>query len=240
MDEQYRRQATGSSPFSKGAARKRPDNVHFRFRSPDWPASAHTLRAEVRRFLAEERERGGFTPRVNSWMHHDAEFSARCGERGFIGLTLPAEFGGHGRSALERYIVCEEMLAAGAPVGLHWIADRQSGPQIARHGSLAMKRKILPQIAAGRCCFGIGMSEPDAGSDLASVRTRADRTTRGWRITGTKLWTSNAHRARYVIVLARTAPPEKDRGSDSNDPFGSGTDLRNKHFLSGRRGNRQA
>jgi alkylation response protein AidB-like acyl-CoA dehydrogenase len=144
-------------------------------------------------------------------MHHDAGFSARCGEQGFLGLTLPTEFGGHGRSALERYVVCEEMLAAGAPVGSHWIADRQSGPQIARHGSLAMKRKVLPLITAGRCCFGIGMSEPDAGSDLASVRTRAERTTRGWRITGTKLWTSNAHRAQYVIVLARTAAPEKDR-----------------------------
>jgi hypothetical protein len=185
--------------------------MQFRFQAPNWPPAASALRADVRRFLAEERALGHFTPHVNSWMRHDAAFSARCGERGFLGLTLPKEFGGHGRTALERYVVCEEMLAAGAPVGLHWIADRQSGPQIARHGSDAMRRRILPEIVAGRCCFGIGMSEPDAGSDLAAVRTHAERTDHGWRLTGSKLWTSNAHRAQYIIVLARTAPLEKNR-----------------------------
>ncbi len=185
--------------------------MHFRFNAPDWPAAASALRSDVRRFLAEARERGLFVPQINSWMRHDAEFSARCGERGLLGMTLPVEYGGQGRSALERYVVCEEMLAAGAPVGLHWIADRQSGPQIVRHGSEAMKRRILPEIAAGRCCFGIGMSEAGAGSDLAAVRTHAERTAHGWRLSGSKLWTSNAHRAHFIIVLARTAPVERNR-----------------------------
>ena len=140
-------------------------------------------------------------------MHYDRDFTRRCGERGLIGMTFPAEFGGRGASALERYVVCEEMLAAGAPVGMHWIADRQSGPQILRHGSAAAKRAILPRIANGTCCIGIGMSEPGAGSDLASVRTRATRVEGGWQVTGTKLWTSNAHRADYIIALVRTGEP---------------------------------
>ncbi|MEO5699387.1 MAG: acyl-CoA dehydrogenase family protein [Casimicrobiaceae bacterium] len=171
------------------------------------------LRADVRRFLREERAAGRFEARPNGWMRHDAAFSARCGGRGFIGLTLPERYGGHGRSALDRYIVCEEMLAAGAPLGAHWIADRQSGPQIARHGSELLKQTVLPRITAGRCCFGIGMSESNAGSDLASVKTRAEQVEGGWRLHGTKLWTSHAHRADYVIVLARTAPAGEDRRS---------------------------
>ena len=105
----------------------------------------------------------------------------------------------------------EEMLAAGAPVGLHWIADRQSGPQLARHGSEEVRRRVLPQIVAGECCIGIGMSEPDAGSDLAAVRTRGIRVDGGWRLTGTKLWTSHAHRAQYIIALARTESQDEQQ-----------------------------
>jgi alkylation response protein AidB-like acyl-CoA dehydrogenase len=107
--------------------------------------------------------------------------------------------------------VVEEMLAAGAPCGAHWIADRQSGPQILKHGSERARRTILPRIAAGDCYFGIGMSEPDSGSDLAAVRTRAEKTDGGWRINGSKIWTSNAHRVHYLIVLVRTAPQGDDR-----------------------------
>jgi alkylation response protein AidB-like acyl-CoA dehydrogenase len=105
------------------------------------------------------------------------------------------------------------MLAAGAPLGMHWIADRQSGPQILRHGSKEAKQRVLPAIAAGRCGVGIGMSEPDVGSDLASVRTRGTKVAGGWSISGTKLWTSHAHRVQYVIVLARTEAAGDDRHS---------------------------
>jgi len=101
--------------------------------------------------------------------------------------------------------VVEEMLAAGAPGGAHWIADRQSGPQILRHGSERARQEILPRIARGECFFGIGMSEPDSGSDLAAVRTRAEKVPGGWRINGTKIWTTNAHQVHYLIVLVRTA-----------------------------------
>jgi alkylation response protein AidB-like acyl-CoA dehydrogenase len=169
------------------------------------------LRQEVRTFLAEERERGRFKPQPNCWAIYDAAFTRRCGERGYIGMTFPKSYGGHGRSALERYVVCEEMLAAGAPVSMHWIADRQSGPQILRHGSEAARRRIIPEIVAGRCCMGIGMSEPNAGSDLADVRTRGAKADGGWRITGAKLWTSNAHRAQFLIALCRTEPASENR-----------------------------
>lgn len=169
------------------------------------------MRACIRAFLAEERASGGFIPRSNAWMTYDAAFTRRCGDAGFIGVTFPREFGGHGRTAVERYVVYEEMLAAGAPLGMHWIADRQSGPQLLRHGSDAARRDVLPRIAAGTCGIGIGMSEPDAGSDLASVRTRGVRCDGGWRLTGTKLWTSHAHRAQYIIVLARTEAATSNR-----------------------------
>lgn len=108
----------------------------------------------------------------------------------------------------ERYVVLEELLAAGAPVMAHWVADRQSGPLLLRYGSEEQRRTILPRIAAGECYFCIGMSEPDAGSDLAGVRCRARRVEGGWVIDGTKLWTTNAHRSNYMILFCRTGGAE--------------------------------
>ncbi len=134
----------------------------------------------------------------------DVAFSRRLAERGWVGMTIPAQYGGHGRSALERYVVTEELLAAGAPVGAHWFADRQMAPSLLRNGTEEQKRAYLPRIASAGAIFCIGMSEPDAGSDLASVRTRARLTGEGWRLSGTKLWTSGAHIATAMILLART------------------------------------
>jgi len=183
----------------------------FRFESVRLPVATEVLRREVRAFIASEVAKGAFTPSRNSWTSFDPDFSRKCGERGYIGMRWPMEYGGRERSDLERYVVTEEMLASGAPVGAHWIADRQSGPQILQHGSERAKRMLLPQIAAGTCYFSIGMSEPDSGSDLAAARTRASKAEGGWRISGTKVWTSNAHRTNYLIALARTAPKEEDR-----------------------------
>jgi alkylation response protein AidB-like acyl-CoA dehydrogenase len=126
-------------------------------------------------------------------------------------MVWPRQYGGQERTALERYVMTEEMLAGGAPVGAHWVADRQSGNQILRHGSERARRLILPQIAAGECFFAIGMSEPDSGSDLAAVRSKAVKVEGGWKLSGTKVWTSSAHRAHYLIALVRTAPKEEDR-----------------------------
>lgn len=171
------------------------------------PAGLADLRAEVRSFLDEERGAGRWTPRADVWLSGwDESFSRRLGERGWLGMTIPTEYGGHGRTALERYVVTEELLAAGAPVAAHWIADRQIGPSLLRHGTEEQRRAFLPGIARGEVYFGIGMSEPDSGSDLASVRTRATRVDGGWRLSGTKVWTSGAHHAHAFFALVRTEP----------------------------------
>ena len=177
---------------------------------PEAPAGAEALREEVRDFLSTElRER---TPqqRAESWSGHDRSFSRKMGERGWLGMMWPKQYGGHERTALERYVVLEEMLAAGAPVGHHWVADRQSGPSILKNGTEAQKQLILPKIAAGECSFCIGMSEPDSGSDLAAARTRAQQVQGGWLVNGTKVWTSSAHIADYMILFCRTGEKSED------------------------------
>ncbi|MGY1703625.1 acyl-CoA dehydrogenase family protein [Geodermatophilus sp. SYSU D00697] len=172
--------------------------------------AAESVRAEVREFLAAELAAGTFATHVDTWLSGvDPAFSRKLGERGWLGMTWPKRYGGHERSAMERYAVTEELLAVGAPVAAHWIADRQSGPNLLRYGTEAQRQEILPRIAAGECFFVIGMSEPDSGSDLASIRTRATRNGDGdWVVTGAKVWTSNAHASHYGIVLVRTSPAD--------------------------------
>src|SRR6476659_6592803 len=173
------------------------------------PAGAAELRSQVRGFLSAERTAGRFVPACDAWLSGwDESFSRRLAERGWVGMTISPEYGGHGRSALERYIVVEELLAAGAPVAAHWISDRQVGPNLLRYGSEPLKRRYLPAIAQGTCYFAIGLSEPDAGSDLAAVRTTGTRADGGWTVSGTKIWTSGAHRAHALIALLRTGPPD--------------------------------
>src|SRR2546422_2468733 len=182
----------------------------FHFELLDLPREAEVLRSEVREFLRETlRDRAPHT-RARSWGGFDREFSRKVGARGWIGLTWPRKYGGHERSALDRYVVLEEMLAAGAPVSAHWVADRQSGPLLLRFGTEAQRARFLPTIARGELAFAIGMSEPDSGSDLASIRTRAEPVPGGYRVNGTKVWTSNAHLSDYMIALFRTpAGPDK-------------------------------
>jgi hypothetical protein len=127
-------------------------------------------------------------------------------------MTVPTSYGGGGRTSLERYVVIEELLAAGAPIAAHWIADRQIAPAILAHGTETQRRRYLPEICSARSFFALGMSESEAGSDLAAVRTRASVADGGWRLNGTKLWTSGAHAADTIIVLARTSDlDEHDR-----------------------------
>jgi alkylation response protein AidB-like acyl-CoA dehydrogenase len=177
---------------------------------PTLPQDARDLRADVRAYVEEARAAGAYEPKCDSWLAgFSPEFSQELGKRGWIGMTWPAEYGGHERSPVERYVVVEELLAAGAPVAAHWIADRQSGPQIFRHGSEELKRRVLPAIARGECFFSLGMSEPDSGSDLASVRAAAVRAEGGWVLNGTKVWTSHAHRSHFLTVLCRTTQSER-------------------------------
>ena len=173
------------------------------------PAGAAELRSQVRGFLSAERTAGRFVPACDAWLSGwDESFSRRLAERGWVGMTIPREYGGQGRSALERYVVVEGLLAAGAPVAAHWVSDRQVGPNLLRYGSEPLKRRYLPAIAQGTCYFAIGLSEPDAGSDLAAVRTTGTRLDGGWTVSGTKIWTSGAHRAHALIALLRTGPPD--------------------------------
>ncbi len=174
------------------------------------PATCEALRNEVRAFLADAMKDIPPSRRTRNWSGASAEFSRQMGERGWIGMTWPKRYGGHERSSLERYVVLEEMLAAGAPVGAHWVADRQSGPLLMRFAPDTLAPRIVPLIARGEAFFCIGMSEPDSGSDLASIRTKAERTAQGWVINGRKVWTSGAHRAHYMIALVRTG----DRGDN--------------------------
>jgi acyl-CoA dehydrogenase len=186
-----------------------PDAIHFdQVRLPE---AAQALRREVRAFLADEIAAGTFDPRRGvATVVFDAAFSRRVGARGWIGMTWPRRYGGGERSFLERYVVTEELRVANAPVGLHFTADRQSGPMLLRYGSERLKDEILPRITRGECCFCIGMSEPGSGSDLFAARARATRCDGGWRVTGTKVWTTAAHRADYMIALLRTSPRTAD------------------------------
>ena len=176
----------------------------FSFTPPPPSPEAESLRAEVRDFLRTELAARQPLARAESWTGWDPKFSAKLGARGWIGMCWSKQYGGHERTNLERYVVLEETLAAGAPVSAHWIADRQSAPLILRVGSEAQKRDILPRVAAGECFFCIGMSEPDTGSDLVSVRTRAQPVQGGFLVNGTKLWTSGAHLSHYMILFCRT------------------------------------
>ncbi|MDF3283572.1 acyl-CoA dehydrogenase family protein [Gordonia sp. N1V] len=176
-------------------------------------ASIDTLRHEVREFLTAELDAGTFVPACDNWMSgFDPAFSAHLGRHGWLGMTMPERYGGGGRSAVERFVVTEELLACGAPVAAHWIADRQMAPGILVHGTERQRQHYLPGICSGTTYFAIGMSEPDAGSDLASVRTRAVRADDGsWRISGTKVWTTGAHVAHAMVLLARTDGTPADR-----------------------------
>lgn len=169
------------------------------------------LRAEFRAFLDQQLKDRTPRQRSDNWYGYDRGFSRAMGQSGYLGMTWPKQYGGHERSAFERAVIVEECLAAGAPVGAHWIADRQSGPSILKFGTEAQKQAFLPRIAAGELSFGIGMSEPDSGSDLAATRTKAVKDGDVYRVTGTKVWTSFAHEADYVILFCRTSGTPVDR-----------------------------
>jgi acyl-CoA dehydrogenase len=176
------------------------------------PAMYAGLRDQVRGFMADQIEAGSFVPRCDSWLTgFDPQFSRRVGERGWIGVTFPERYGGAGADPFARFVIAEELLAAGAPVAAHWIADRQSGPSILRFGTEEQRQRYLPGIIRGELFFAIGMSEPDAGSDLAAVRTRAERADGGWLVSGTKVWTSHAHHAHHMLALVRTSPADATR-----------------------------
>lgn len=182
----------------------------FQFEPVSLPPEAEALRLEVRRFIEAELP-ADYLRNSDFNAGESAELSRKLGQQGWIGMTWPKQYGGSERSFLERYVVTEELLAAGAPVGSHWIADRQSGPQFLKFGTETQRQKYLPAITRGECYFSIGMSEPDSGSDLASIRSMAKKIEGGWLLNGSKIWTSGAHMNHYMIALVRTEPASENR-----------------------------
>jgi alkylation response protein AidB-like acyl-CoA dehydrogenase len=174
------------------------------FRPVELTAAERQLRTEVIEFLNAELPLGSFIPGLGMNAAIDRGFSRRLGEHGYLGMALPTRYGGHDRSAVDRFIVVEQLLRWGAPVGHHWVADRQSGPVIAKFGTEAQKQRFLPDICSGELGFCIGMSEPDSGSDLASISSKATRDGDGWVLEGRKIWTTSAHEHDWIIVLCRT------------------------------------
>lgn len=210
----------------------------FSFKPLQLPATLEPLRQEVRSFVQEASSEWSGWKIGHSWTGFDKSFSEEVGRRGWIGMTWPKKYGGHERSGVERYVVVEEMLAAGAPLGAHWFGDRQSGPLLLRLGSEEQRRRFIPLIVKGQASFCIGLSEPDSGSDLASLRSRATRVPGGWRLNGRKVWTTNAHLCDFMIGLFRTggsADTERHKGLSQFliDMRSSGIEVRPIHDLTG-------
>ena len=199
--------------------------------------NCEVLRQEVRAFLAESLASQTTEQKMLSWTGVDFEFSRKLGARGWIGMTWPKCYGGHERSAIERYVVTEELLAAGAPCGGHWTADRQHGPMLLRFGSEELKSTFLPRIVRGELATAIGMSEPDSGSDLASIRTKAERVADGWVINGRKIWSSGSLQFPYMVALVRTGERGEDRHGGLSqfwvDLKAPGITIRPVQFLTG-------
>ncbi|MGE4302655.1 MAG: acyl-CoA dehydrogenase family protein [Novosphingobium sp.] len=175
------------------------------------PDSAPRIRESIRSLIARYSEGWPVGQRARSWTGVDYEFTRALGENGFIGMCWPRRYGGRECTALERYVVVEELLAAGAPVALHWAADRQIGPMLLRCGTEEQREAYLPAIARGEQWFCLGMSEPNSGSDLASVSTFATKVDGGYRINGSKIWTSGADRAQHMLLFCRTAERTEER-----------------------------
>lgn len=169
------------------------------------PAELHPLRDEAEAFAGEVT--AGLDVREDSWIvGYDRQVSLELGRRGWLGMTWPKAYGGHERSPLERFVVTEALIAAGAPIAASWFTDRQMGPSILAFGTEEQKQRFLPPMTRGEANWCIGMSEPDNGSDLAHLRTRAVRHGDTFTVTGTKVWTSFAATADFMYLICRTDP----------------------------------
>jgi len=157
---------------------------------------------EVGRAAAAGQERT-----EDSWIAvPDRAFSLELAKRGWLGMTWPTEVGGGGRSPLERFVVYEALLSTGAPMATSWFADRQMGPTLLQFGTPEQIREHIPKILDGTSAWSIGMSEPDAGSDVASIRTRAELDGDHFVVNGQKIWNSGAANADFIYLICRTDP----------------------------------
>ncbi|MGG1677223.1 acyl-CoA dehydrogenase family protein [Neobacillus sp. NRS-1170] len=202
------------------------------------PPHLEKLREEVRQFIAEELKAGSFEPECDALMGgYNPEFTKKLAQKKWLGMTLPKEYGGHGRTALERFVVIEELLAAGTPLSAHWIADRQSAPLLVHFGTEEQKQKFIPLIVKGELYFSVGLSEPNSGSDLASLSCSAKKVEGGWVLNGSKTWTSGAHHSHYMITLCRTSPRTENKHEGLSqllvDLTSMGITIRPIYFMNG-------
>jgi len=163
--------------------------------------------------LSEEAHRvgqkaaAGLDVKEDSWLRGSStSFPLELAERGWLGMCWPTEWGGGGRSALERFVVVEALISEGAPLASAWFGDRQIGPTLLQFGTDSQRERFLPDLIAGRGAWCVGMSEPDAGSDVASLRTKAERRGDTWIVNGQKVWTSGAAASDWCYLIARTDP----------------------------------
>jgi len=171
----------------------------------EWPDELLALREEAAKVGAEAA--ADLPVKEDSWINgYDQEFARELGRRGWIGMTWPTEYGGHGRTPLERFVVTEALIEAGAPIAASWFADRQMGPSILAFGTEEQKRRFIPEIVRGESNWSIGMSEPDNGSDLAHLRCRAVQHGDEFVVDGRKVWTSFAATADWIYLICRTDP----------------------------------
>src|ERR1700683_716466 len=172
----------------------------------DYTDEQLALRKELREYFA-----GLLTPEVRAGLGHAGEGSPifrdvvrRIGADGWLGLGWPKEYGGEGRGAIDQFILFDEVQRAGAP--FPFVTINTVGPTIMAFGSEDQKRRYLPGILTGDVNFAIGYTEPEAGTDLASLRTRAVLDGEEWRINGNKVFTSGANQADFIWLACRTDP----------------------------------
>ncbi len=170
-----------------------------------WTAQQQTLRAEAASVAADAVARFGRSN--DSWINgYSKEFSRELAARGWIGMTWPDNpYSGKASPPIDRLIVGEEMIKAGAPIAASWFADRQMGPSLLTYGTADQQAAFLPGIVAGETTWCIGMSEPNAGSDLASLKTAAVCSGDSFVINGQKIWTSFAEVSDFCYLICRTS-----------------------------------
>jgi alkylation response protein AidB-like acyl-CoA dehydrogenase len=176
----------------------------------NYPAEAEAFRVEIRSWLEENLPAGWFEPGHKLEGEEKAQFqkdwSQKLYEGGWICATWPVEYGGKGLSTMEAVVLNEEFTRAGAPMKADFFGDTLVGPTILQWGTEEQKQHFLPKILTGQIAWCQGFSEPDAGSDLAGLKTKAVLDGDEWVINGQKIWTTQAFIADYIFILCRTDP----------------------------------
>ena len=170
-----------------------------------WPTEWTDLAERARRFAEAAAERLGAVD--DCWLvGYSREFTRMLADQGWIGMTWPRHLGGDGRPEIQRFIVTEQLLLAGAPMAGAFFPDRQIGPVLIAYGTPEQQKRFLPEMRAGEAQWCIGISEPDAGSDVSAIATRAVRDGDSFVVNGQKIWTSGAHFADWCYLICRTDP----------------------------------